>query len=76
MTVVFGCVVILIATLTAADYLTREVEEGAAQNRRGASASPKNTVEALAKVTPKSAEELGLVANYDEAEGGDGSRYV
>ena len=72
LTVVFGCVVILIATLTAADYLTREEAEGAASNARSSESSTKTANNAILPPT-KSAEELGLVANYDD---GDGSRYV
>jgi hypothetical protein len=73
LTVVFGCIVILIATLTAADYLTREQveEEVLHPTRKNSDASQI----AARDSTPKSAEELGLVAvtNYDE---GDGSRFV
>lgn len=75
LTVVFGSVVILIATLTAADHLTREEAEEVIASRKltnSSSFNSKATNDALLRPT-KSAEELGLVANYDE---GDGSRFV
>ncbi|PWN90732.1 hypothetical protein FA10DRAFT_229405, partial [Acaromyces ingoldii] len=65
LTVVFGSVVILIGTLAAADYFGKsdEVEEAPGMGQR-----------AEIKIT-RSAEELGLLPNYDE-EKDDGSRYV
>lgn len=71
LTVVFGCVVILIATLTAADHLTRESAEE--QARQKSNEASKAMQDAASQTKPKSAEEIGLVANYDES---DGSRYV
>jgi hypothetical protein len=75
--VVFGCVVILIATLTAADHLTREevIEEPDVSHQRRGTGASKSGADTLFKAATRSAEELGLVenANYDE---GDGSRYV
>jgi hypothetical protein len=62
LTIFFGCIVIVIATLTAADYLTRDDLD---HSHAGAKANA-NSREEPKETKTKSAEELGLVANYDE----------
>lgn len=68
LTIFFGCIVILIATLAAADYLTRDDVPGGATHSKAVQQDKEQP-----EVNTKSAEELGLVANYDEDHA---SRYV
>lgn len=68
LTIFFGCIVILIATLAAADHLTRDEVEAHERNEKQGQAGKEQH-----EIKSKTPEELGLVATYDEDHG---NRYV
>ncbi|MCO5585209.1 hypothetical protein L7F22_039141 [Adiantum nelumboides] len=68
LTIFFGCIVILIATLAAADYLTRDEVEANDRNGKAGQAGKEQP-----EIKSKTPEELGLVATYDDEHG---NRYV
>lgn len=67
LTIFFGCIVILIATLAAADYLTKDEVESNDQRKGGQHGKEQPEIKS------KTPEELGLVATYDDEHG---NRYV
>lgn len=63
---VFGCTAIIIATLSLADYLTKDKKSGSSSNEAERDSESKEE-----ECGPKTAEELGLVPLYN-----DGTRAV
>lgn len=66
LTIFFGCIVILIATLAAADYLTRDEVEVHSRNGKNQAGKEQDDIKL------KTPEELGLIARDDE----HGNRFV